>query len=218
MLAILQDLLHAFGFGGGNLKMAFDPVTMGLVLGGTQALGGVLQSVFSGTRKARKKYEEAMGQEGGELNSLLAQAKAKYNPNAYLSSEYQQRMNQLRQSQVQGISAAQDRRGGLATIGALSESFKRGAAGAAGEAEAAQRANYGQLAQATGMYTEQQRRKTNLLGQAYGQRALQQQQGFQNIAGGLGTMAYSMYGDKNNKGFLPLSKGSGYGEKAEFDT
>lgn len=231
----MWDSLYHFLFGHGNIIYA-NPLALMLAPAAMQAIGGGLQAAFSGVGRARRQYEDQLKkvQPDQGIMDYYSKALAAYSPNAYASQEYQQRMNQLRQSRVQGLSAAQDRRAGLQMIGATEGQFQRGLSRAASEAESAQRANLGRLGQAAGMAMEERFKpiKYNLQAamQKYGQKAGLQQEGLQNIFRGLSSASYALQGQdlsgnketramaKRQKQYNPdWSVYNQWAEKPEFD-
>ncbi len=94
------------------------PVTAGLIAGGAQLIGGL----FKGGKARRQKREgRRLLAEAGDpdyvIPSEITQAAAEGLP----QQQYDQAMKNIQRQQMQAISGAQDRRGGLASIGKIQD-------------------------------------------------------------------------------------------------
>ena len=165
------------------------------VSGGLQTLGGIAQTLFSGAKKANAKVMDAAKQykPNQSIGSYYDAALAKYNPNAYNSLAYQNTLNNIRGNLGTGLSKSQDLRGGLATIGTLTNNADRSMASAAASADAASGADLNRVGQSAGMKTREDRVPQdimfNLLAKDAAGRSKIKNDGFQNIFNGISTLA-----------------------------
>jgi len=173
-----------------------DPLTIAsLASGALKTIGGGLQTLFSGEKKANRKLERFADtyKPNESIMDFYNKALAKYDPNAYNSAAYRQQTNQIGRNLATGIGASQNRRGGLATIGGLVQGSNDASARAAAQAEQQQGQDLSRLGQAAGMKTQEQRypfeMKYNLLAAKAGQAARTKNMGLQNIFGGLSDVA-----------------------------
>jgi hypothetical protein len=176
----------------------------GAVSSGLQFLGGLGQALFSGVKKKERALERHANsyQKNESVMDYYNKALAKYNPNAYASQSYQNDTNQIQRNLQSGISASQDRRGGLSTITGLVQGANDSSAKAASRAEGAQAQNLSQLGGATQMKAAEDTKKFdmqyNLLAMKAGAAAKQKSQGLQNMFGGLSN-ASSVFGGGGKK-------------------
>lgn len=152
---------------------------------------GGIQSLFSGRGKAEKdleKYAESYRVSPGILD-YYNKALSRYSSNPYTSQYYQNQSNQINRNMASGINAAQDRRGGLAAISSLNQQSNDAYAKAGVNAEGLQGQALGQLGQAANMKNQAEQKgfdmKYNLKAMKAGQAAKRQNDGIQNIYGGL---------------------------------
>lgn len=172
-------------------------IGLGAITGGLQALGGLAQFAFSGVKKANRRLEKFVNSYKPNASILDYYNKAlnNYSANPYTSQSYQNQTNRIGRNLATGISASQDRRGGLANISALVQGSNDAEARAASQAEAAQRQNLGVLGGATRMKAQEDFKpfemKYNLLAAKAGAAATQKRQGLQNMFGGFSNAAAS---------------------------
>lgn len=165
---------------------------------------GLYQSLSADAKK--KKEEKALQaqadgfQPNASLLDLYNKALAKYNPNPYQTASYGQQSNQINRNLATGLNAASNRRLGLGAIGGLVQQANDASARAAGNAEASNRQDLSQLAQASGMKTQEQQKKFdlmyNLTAAKAGAYAQTENTGLQNLYGGLSNAAY-MYSSQD---------------------
>jgi hypothetical protein len=102
-----------------GLIQAIDPLTIGLIMGGVKAAAGGIQALTAGRRQAEPKYE---------IPQEVFQATQRAQEMAQTGMPEASRMQALQgaqQSAVFGMRAAQDRRGGLASIGNIQAGMDR---------------------------------------------------------------------------------------------
>ena len=136
------------------------PVTIGLVAAGTQALGGTLQSIFSGRKKAEGDLnafakQSPLAKESKSLNDYYQQALNRYQENPYQSQQYQLGAMNAQRATAQGIGALQDRRSAIGGISRLAATQQNAMQNLGAQAEAQRNARFGQLGQATQAKTAQ---------------------------------------------------------------
>lgn len=154
---------------------------------------GLGQSIFGGgARRRAEKDLEKYAQSFSVSPSIMDyynKALARYTPSPYQSQYYQQMRNTIGRNLATGISAAQDRRGGLASVGALTQQANDASARAAGTAEQMQGQQLSQLGAAAGAKNAMEQKKFdmlyNLKAMKAGQAATRQNQGMQNLYGAL---------------------------------
>jgi hypothetical protein len=181
------------------------PITAGIIAGGLKTVGGLAQTIFSGEKKANRKLEQFANtyKPNESIMDFYNKALSRYDSNAYNSAAYKQQTNQIGRNLATGIGASQSRRGGLATIGGLVQGSNDASARAAAQAEQQQAQSLGQLGQAAGMKTQEQKypfeMKYNLLAAKAGQAARTKNMGLQNIFGGLSDVAGMAGGTNTDK-------------------
>lgn len=207
------------------------------VAAGVSTAVGIGQSIFGGIRahKAQKELERLNSPTyapNAGLSQYYKTALDRYQTNPYNSQQYTMATQAARRSQAAGLSALNDRRGGVAGVSRLTAiaddaSLKAGAA-----AEGQQNLRFGQLGQATQAKAADDKyafqvnqlmpyqQKYNLLaGKAAGGNATMNA-GLQNIFGGLqsgaqGSMLKSLYGSGGGLGSYyggsSYGGGNGYG-------
>ena len=171
---------------------------------------GLVQSIFGGSarRKAERDLEGFANsyQTSPGILDYYQKALARYNPNAYESSYYQNQRKGIDRNFSAGISSAQNRRSGLAAISTLNQQANDASARAGATAEQLQGQALGQLGQAASLKNQADQKKFdmlyNLKAMKAGQKAVQENQGYQNIFGGISNMAkMAMLGDgQDNSG------------------
>lgn len=196
-----------------------DPVS--LAMQASQFGIGAAQALFSGKKKAERDLEDYANskQTSPSILDYYNKALNRSTSNPYTSQFYQNQINQLNRNMATGLNAAQDRRGGLATVGALTQGADDASARAGVTAEGQQAQALGTLGQASRALTNEQNDKYNLLFQLKAQKAAaankQQAAGFQNMFGALGgasemNQASKMYGGGDGAGSM-YSTGNGDG-------
>lgn len=176
------------------------------VLGLVSAGIGAYQAIAGGIKKhkAERDLERQANsyQPNAGILDYYNKALAKYNPNPYQSSAYQQQNNQIQRNLATGINAAQNRRSGLMAIAGATQQANDASARAVGSAEQQQRANLGMLGQAAHAKMGEDNRKFdmlyNLKAMKAGQAATMENSGIRNIYSGIGT--YLTAKDNENNG------------------
>ncbi len=183
--------------------MPFDPVSG--ILGGGQALGGLVQTLFSGKRKAEKNLERHINsyQKNPSIMDYYSKALNNYNANPYNSASYRNATQTAGRGLATGINALGDRRSVLAGLPALTQGYADAGLKAAANAERERAGALSQLGNATAMKAREDRvpfdMKYNLLAQKAAGANATKAAGWKNIFGGLGTAM---------TGFSPGSKKS----------
>lgn len=146
--------------------------------------------------QSENKLEEQANsfQPNASILDYYNKALAKYSPNPYQTASYSQQSNEINRNLATGLNAASNKRLGLGAIGGLVQQANDASARAAGNAEASNRQDLSQLAQAAGMKTNEQQKKFdlmyNLTAAKAGAYAQTQNTGLQNLYGGLSNAAY----------------------------
>lgn len=175
-----------------------------------KGLFGLGQSIFGGRRRAEKDLEQYAKSfsVSPSIMDYYNKALARYTPSPYQSSYYQNMRNQIGRNLATGISAAQDRRGGLAAVGALTQQANDASARAASGAEQMQGQQLAQLGSAAQAKNAMEQKKFdmlyNLKAMKAGQAATRENQGVQNMYGALTDWSMLNYlkggGDGSGKG------------------
>ena len=163
----------------------------GLGLG--QTIGGLI-----GARKRRKEAEKAARPDVGIMD-YYNKSLARYSPNAYKSTYYQQMQNQIGRGLATGIGATQSRRGGLSTIPGLVQGATDASARAAAQAEQMGRQDLSNLGYAARLAGTERDKMNNLIMQRYAQKVNLLNQGLGNIMKGGSSAAYA-YGEGSADG------------------
>ena len=168
-----------------------------------QFVGGAAQLLFSGKRRKEKDLENYANsyQPNASILDVYNKAYNRYSTNPYQSQFYQNAQNQIQRNLATGISSTGDRRGGLATIGALTQGADDANAKAGVTAENMQGQQLGQLEQATRMKAAEDTKKYDMI---YNLKALkagaanqQQAAGEQNMFGALGSASNYLSAEEN---------------------
>ena len=176
---------------------------MPVIMGGAQFLAGGLQTVFSGKKKAENNLENFANsyQPNSSILDVYNKAYNRYTSNPYQSQFYQNAQNNIQRNLTTGINATQTRRGGLATIGALTQGSDDASAKAGITAENMQGQQLGQLTQAARMKEQEDNKKYDML---YNLKAMkagaanqQQAAGLQNMFQGLGNAGNYLNAEQN---------------------
>lgn len=167
-----------------------------------QTGAGLLQSVFGG-RQAKKAQSEIENlktptyQSSAPINDYYNKALQRYGINPYQSQEYQYAMNGANRSLATGLNALQSRRSAVGDVNRLSAINNDAALRAGVTATNQQTQNFNQVGQGAQMKAADDRygfqinsimpyqKQLQLLGMKAGAGATTQNQGFQNIFGGL---------------------------------
>ena len=165
---------------------------------------GLGQAVVGGIKahKAQTGLENMANnyQPNQSIMDYYNKALSKYSANPYTSAAYQNRTNTIQRNLATGISATQDRHGGLASIGELVQGANDANANAASQAESQQRADLSQLGTATGMKAAEDFKpfeiKYNLLGMKASGANAEEAAGIKNAFGGLQSEADLKLADK----------------------
>jgi hypothetical protein len=118
MLGFILHLIKIMPISDGLIQ-AIDPLTIGLIMGGVKAAAGGIQALSAGRKQAEPKYE---------IPQEVFQATQRAQEMAQTGMPEASRMQALQgaqQSAVFGMRAAQDRRGGLASIGNIQAGMDR---------------------------------------------------------------------------------------------
>jgi hypothetical protein len=120
---MLEFLLNLYNFifpeHNGIIYGVLDPLTIGLIMGGVKAAAGGIQALTAGKRQEEPKYE---------IPQEVFQATQRAQEMAQTGMPEASRMQALQgtqQSAVFGMRGAQDRRGGLASIGNIQAGMDR---------------------------------------------------------------------------------------------
>lgn len=184
--------------------MPFDPIS--LVSGGLQTVVGAGQAIFGApkakrTQKDLENYANSF-QPNQSIMDYYNKSLEKYNSNPYQTQQYQQQNNLAQRNLATGLNFSQDRRGGLATIGRLTQQANDASAKAVSQAEATQGQNLSRLGQAAGMKTNEEQKKFdmlyNLKAAKAGQAASTVNSGIKNMFGGLSTLGAGYMGGQGN--------------------
>lgn len=129
-----------------------------------QALLGAGQMLFSGQKKEQKKLEGLANSytPNASILDYYDKALAKYDPNAYNSASYREGKTRIGSNLATGISATQDRRSGVGSIGSLVAGADRASLSNIANAEQINSAALGRLGQATGMKAAEDKYKFEL--------------------------------------------------------
>lgn len=119
----------------GMFQSIIDPLTIGLAVGGVKALAGGIQALTAGKKQAEPKYE--IPKEVFQATDLARQMaqEGMAEPSRMMALQGAQ------QSALFGMRAAQDRRGGLASIGNIQAGLDRSALSVAAQDAAARQQN-----------------------------------------------------------------------------
>lgn len=208
--------------------MPVTATTASLVLSGAQALGGGLQAIFSGKRKAIRELENAtknnpMYSGGSSIMDYYNKALSNYSPNPYSSTLYQKSVQDARRGTQAGLTALNDRRSALSGIGKLVALQDDATLKASVAAEQEQQRRLAQLGTAANAKTGEERfryttnqlnpylRRLQLLQQKAAGAAATESAGIQNIFGGLQTGATVLGGMGGKSGSTPKAA-KGFGE------
>lgn len=191
----------------------------GLAAAGLGIVGGGLQAIFSGKRKAEKNLENLANSysPNSSILDLYNEARNKYNANPYASIGYQNATNNINRNLATGLANTQDKRGGLATVGALVTGANTADAQASAQADAQSNAALGQLSRATQMKAAEDYKpfemKFNLAALKASAANAQQSAGLSNMFNGLGNAGKLMGGSgsggggSSNGSFNPTRQG-----------
>jgi hypothetical protein len=102
-----------------GLIQAIDPLTIGFAIGGVKALAGGIQALSAGRKQAEPKYE--IPKEVFQATQMAQEMAQTGMPEA----SRMQALQGAQQSALFGMRAAQDRRGGLASIGNIQAGLDR---------------------------------------------------------------------------------------------
>jgi hypothetical protein len=111
MFGFVLHLIKIMPISDGMFESAIDPITIGLIMGGTKALAGGIQALASGRRRAEPKYE-IPSQIPKYIQGMQEMALTGI-PKPALQFD----LENIQRSSLMAQRAAADRRGGLATIG-----------------------------------------------------------------------------------------------------
>jgi hypothetical protein len=130
-----------------------EPLTIAAIAAGAQALGGGLQSIFSGRKNREKElndYAKAspLYTPSRSINDYYQQALNRYNENPYQSQQYQIGAKNIQRATAQGLGALQDRRGGIGGASRLAAAQMSALGNLGAGAEAQRNARFGQYGQA----------------------------------------------------------------------
>lgn len=170
---------------------------------GLQFIGGALQSIFSGKKKKERDLENFANsyQPNSSILDTYNKALQRYSTNPYQSQFYQNAQNNIQRNLTTGINATQSRRGGLGTIGALTQGADDAGARAGITAENMQGQQLSQLEQAARMKAAEETKKYDMLFNLKAMKAgaanQQQSAGLQNMFQGLGNASNLLNAEQN---------------------
>ena len=119
MLEFLSNLYNFIFPEHNGIIYAIDPLTIGLAIGGVKALAGGIQTLTAGKKQAEPKYE--IPQEVFQATQMAQEMARTGMPEA----SRMQALQGAQQSALFGMRAAQDRRGGLASLGNIQAGLDR---------------------------------------------------------------------------------------------
>lgn len=192
--------------------MGLDPIS--LASAATQTGIGLLQSVFGGgkAKKAQKQLENLETPKyeyDKSINDYYNTALQNYNTNPYQSAQYSYATNAANRNTATGINALQDRRSAVGGVSRLAAINNDAALKAGMVAEQQKQQNFGRLGEATNMKYGDNRyafqmnkimpyqKQLQLLGMKASAGSTQQNQGMQNLFGGLSNIG-TLAANRNN--------------------
>jgi hypothetical protein len=134
------------------------PIVAALVpaaIGAYQAISGGIKARQA--RNAAQALQPPGYTPNKAINDYYQSALNRYNAGPYNSAQYQTGKNAANQAFGAGIGALQDRRSGVANIGALTQGYNNSLQRVGAQAEQTQRQNFGQLGQAANMQSGESR-------------------------------------------------------------
>lgn len=175
---------------GDGMIHAIEPLTIGLALGGVKALAGGIQALTAGKKQPEPKYE--IPKEVFQATDLAREMAQTGMPEV----SRMQALQGAQQSALFGMRAAQDRRGGLASIGNIQAGLDRSALSVAAQDAAMRQQNQMNYQRALLTQAGEQKLKFQTDYQSWANREQQRRAnlgaGLQNIMGGIdlaGSMA-----------------------------
>jgi hypothetical protein len=189
MLGFILHLIKIMPISDGLIQ-AIDPLTIGLAIGGVKALAGGIQALTAGPKQAEPKYE--IPKEVFQATDIARQMAQTGMPEA----SRMQALQGAQQSALFGMRAAQDRRGGLASIGNIQAGLDRSALSVAAQDASMRQQNQMNYQRALLNQAGEQKLKFQTEHSSYLNREQQRRAiigaGLQNVMGGLdfaGSMA-----------------------------
>jgi hypothetical protein len=196
----------------------FDPITLGALAAGAQAIGGGLQSLFSGNKKRERELNDyaknsPIYQPSKSINDYYQQALNRYNENAYQSALYKAGEKNIQRGTASALNALQGRGAAIAGAGRVALGQNTALTNLGAQAEAQKNAKFGQLGQAAQAKTAEEYKAFDINQMTPYNRQLQLKQmaaqaandrfssGLSMAAGGIGHLAQlgiakQMYGNK----------------------
>jgi hypothetical protein len=207
--------------------MPFDPISLGA--GGLQFLTGLGQSIFSGRKKAEKALNKQIDSApkvtaNKSIMDFYNTALARYGVSPTDSALYKQQSKNIGRNVATGIGALQDRRSGLGGVSSILRAANDANLNANVAAEQQRNQRFGQLGQAAGMQSQEEKYvfnqnqmlpfelKTNMAAQKLQGANQRTNAGMQNIFGGFNTIASGFsQGENNSQNNIsqPMSSGRG---------
>jgi hypothetical protein len=135
MLVYIIHLLKIMPISDGLIHSIIDPLTIGLAIGGVKALAGGIQALTAGKKRPEPKYE--IPKEVFQATDLARQMSQE----GMAEPSRMMALQGAQQSALFGMRAAQDRRGGLASIGNIQAGLDRSALSVAAQDAAARQQN-----------------------------------------------------------------------------
>jgi len=198
--------------------MGIDPLSLGM--GGAQTLFGIGQAI-AGAAQVKRTQRDLENQANSfkpnqSILDYYNKSLQRYSANPYNSQQYQTQQNMIGRNMATGINASQNKRLGLSAIGGLVQGANDASAKAVSQAEAEQGQNLNRLGQASGMKTNEEQKKFdmlyNLKAMKAGQAANTVNSGIRNIFGGFGTMgAGATFGGGGSGGAASVGAKAGRG-------
>jgi hypothetical protein len=141
-----------------NLDGGFDPVSG--IIGGVQTLAGLGQTIFSGGRKAEKKFNKLMDNapiynQNKSIINFYNEALARYNVSPTDSAMYKRQMRDVDRGVTGAVAGLNDRRSGIAGISSILRSANDAKLDANVAAEGEKSRRFGELGGATNMKADE---------------------------------------------------------------
>lgn len=177
-----------------------------------QGIGGLVQSIFGGSRarraeRALERLQTPTYEKSKAIGDYYSKALQRYNINPYQSNMYNQQQRNIQRGMAAGINALQDRRSAIGGISKLVQSQNDASLNAAAAAEGQQAQAFGQLGQASQMQQGEDRmafqvnkmmpyeKQLSLLGQKAAGGNQMMNAGIQNLFGGVSSLGQMKFDD-----------------------
>lgn len=137
------------------------PISPATAISGVQGLAGLAQMIFSGRKKAERELNSLQmptAEGSRSISNFYNQALGRYNVSPTDSAMYRRQQQNIQRGLATGIGALRDRGSALAGAGRLMAGVSDASLNAEAMAEQERNRRFGQLGQAAGMQTEDERR------------------------------------------------------------